>query len=92
MTALMADNTQDLEARRKKLLWRATHRGIKEMDMLLGGYARARVGAMTAAELDQLETIIDIPDHTLLAWATRQEAMPEVQKSPMLLAVLAHRP
>lgn len=87
----MAAVLDTLEARRKKLLWRATHRGIKEMDMLLGGYVRLNVGTMTAAELDSLEAIIDTPDQTLLAWATRQEAAPG-DASPMLSAVLNFRP
>ena len=92
MTAPMARDPEDLEARRKKLLWRATHRGIKEMDMLLGGYARARVGGMSVADLDSLETIIEIPDQTLLAWATNQEPVPTGQMSPMLQDVLNFRP
>lgn len=92
MTPLMASDIQDIEVRRKKLLWRATHRGIKEMDMLLGGYARARIGGMIAYDLDCLEAIIGIPDQTLLAWATHQEAVPESQMSPMLGDVLNFRP
>jgi len=92
MTAFMANGTDELEARRKKLLWRATHRGIKEMDILLGGYAHARVNEMTAAELDALEAIIGIPDQTLLAWATRQEPVPTGHSSPMLRDVLNFRP
>lgn len=92
MTAFMANATDELEARRKKLLWRATHRGIKEMDLLLGGYVRARVNEMTAADLDALEAIIGIPDQTLLAWATQQEAVPAGHASPMLRDVLNFRP
>jgi antitoxin CptB len=87
----MAAVPDTLEARRKKLLWRATHRGIKEMDMLLGGYVRLHVNTMTAGDLDALEAIIDTPDQTLLAWATRQEATP-ANASPMLMAVLNFRP
>ncbi len=88
----MAGQTDPLEARRKKLFWRATHRGIKEMDVLLGGYARLNVSAMTATDLDSLEAIIDIPDQTLLAWATRQEDVPPGQSSSMLQDVLNFRP
>ena len=29
--------------RRKQLLYRANHRGIKEMDLILGGFATARL-------------------------------------------------
>lgn len=87
----MAGEKDPHEARRKKLLWRATHRGIKEMDMLLGGYVRARVSEMSASDLDALETIIAIPDQTLLAWATSQEPVPSGQSSPMLQELLNFR-
>ena len=88
----MTGDTDPHEARRKKLLWRATHRGIKEMDILLGGYARVRVGAMSTGDLDSLEAIIDIPDQILLAWATRQEDVPQDLMNPMLGDVLNFRP
>jgi len=42
------------DTRRKRLLWRASHRGIREMDLILGGFATARIDTMTPAELDQL--------------------------------------
>jgi len=80
------------ESRRKRLLWRASHRGIKEMDLILGGFAGARIAAMTQAELDQLEAVIDLPDRELLAWATRQEPVPAHLRSPLLDEILDFRP
>ncbi|HQX85830.1 MAG TPA: succinate dehydrogenase assembly factor 2, partial [Aestuariivirga sp.] len=32
---------EPIELRRKRLLWRSSHRGIREMDLLMGGFARA---------------------------------------------------
>ncbi|MFO1035044.1 MAG: succinate dehydrogenase assembly factor 2 [Hyphomicrobiales bacterium] len=84
--------TDSLETRRKRLLWRATRRGIKEMDIIVGGYAEAHLAAMTAAEMDAFEQVLDIPDQELLAYATNQQKIPETQATPMLLAVLAFRP
>lgn len=80
------------ENRRKRLLWRARHRGIKEMDLLLGGFAGARIATMTPAELDQLEVVIDLPDQKLLVWATRQEPVPVHLRSPLLDEILEFRP
>jgi antitoxin CptB len=87
----MNPDTETVEVRRKRLLWRATHRGIKEMDLLLGGFVTARLGALSAAEVADLEAIIDIPDQQMLAWATAQEALPE-DASPLLLEILRWRP
>ena len=88
----MTRSTETIEARRKRLLWRASHRGIREMDVLLGGFARARVTAMGEAELAELETIIAIPDHDILSWATGQAPVPTGQATPLLTELLAFRP
>ena len=88
----MQVSASDLDQRRKRLLWRACHRGIKEMDLILGGFARARVGAMSGEELTALEAIIEIPDQLLLSWATRQETVPPERATPLLLEMLRHAP
>jgi len=79
------------DTRRRRLLWRASHRGIREMDLILGGFATARIDTMTPAELDQLEAVIDVPDQQLLAWATRQEPVPARLRSRLLDEILAFR-
>ena len=81
-----------LESRRKRLLWRASRRGIKEMDIIVGGFAEARLAGMDATELDAFERILDIPDQDLLYYATMQVDIPVPLRSPMLEAVLAFRP
>lgn len=81
-----------LETRRKRLLWRASRRGIKEMDIIVGGFAGARLAGMDATELDAFERILDIPDQDLLSYATLQVEIPVPLRSPMLEAVLAFRP
>ena len=73
-----------LDLRRRRILWRATHRGFKEMDLILGGFALAHIEAMSDDELDDLEAIIDIPDQLLFAWATGQSPVPELQRSALL--------
>jgi antitoxin CptB len=82
----------NLEITRKRLLWRATHRGIKEMDILVGGYARTHLAAMREAELAQFAELLEIPDQDLLAWATHQSPVPPDQQSNMLEAMLRFRP
>lgn len=85
---MCADETA---ARRKRLLWRATHRGIREMDLLLGNFVAERIDIMSVAELDELEAIIEIPDQQMLAWATRQSELPAERRSPLLEEVLGLR-
>ena len=52
----------DLGVRRRRALWRATHRGSKEMDVLLGRFAEQAVAGMNAAEIAVFERLIDVPD------------------------------
>ena len=78
--------------RRKRLLWRATHRGIKEMDIIFGGFVRHGLDQFTPQELDLLERMIALPDQELLSWATHVAPVPPAHDGPLLRALLAYRP
>jgi antitoxin CptB len=80
------------EARRKRLQWRATHRGIKEMDLMLGGFVIQHLAAFSEAEIADLERIMDIPDQDMLSWATKQAEVPPEHASPLLTRILAYTP
>jgi antitoxin CptB len=77
---------------RKRLAWRASRRGIKEMDIVVGGFADARLAAMSPQELVVFEAMLDIPDQFLLSWITGQEDVPMDMQTPLLLEMLAFRP
>lgn len=57
-----------LDQRRRRAAYRASHRGTKEMDWLLGRYADAHLAAMDEAELAKLERLLALPDPDLQAW------------------------
>jgi antitoxin CptB len=86
----MLDNSQEIM--RKRLLWRATHRGIKEMDLIAGGFAAARLPGMDEAQLIEFASLLEIPDHDLLSWATQQADIPNDLTSPLLRELVAFRP
>ena len=48
--------------RRRRALWRATHRGYKEMDVLLGRFAEQMLDGMNAADIGLFERLIERPD------------------------------
>jgi antitoxin CptB len=52
----------DLGMRRRRALWRASHRGSKEMDFLLGNFAAQTIDGMNATDIAALERLIDVPD------------------------------
>lgn len=88
----MSSQEDQLETVRKRLAWRASRRGIKEMDILVGGYADAKLATMTPQELVHFEALLEIPDQHLLSWVTRQEDVPDNMRSPMLMDILSFRP
>ena len=66
----------DLDPRRKKILFRAWHRGMREMDLIMGRFAESSLDRMSEAELDVFEALIEVPDRDLLAWITGREPTP----------------
>ncbi len=74
-----------LDVRRRRLLFRATHRGTHETDLLVGGFVAARIHALTPAEMDALEAVMELPDPDLADWLTGRVPVPDEVASPMLL-------
>jgi antitoxin CptB len=69
-------SSDGLDARRRKLLFRAWHRGMREMDLIMGRFADAAIGQMSKDELGQFEALIEVPDPQLLAWVTGEADTP----------------
>jgi len=65
---------ESLEIRRKRLKFRSAHRGIKELDLLLGGFASAHLDSLDAGQLDRFEALLDVPGPLLYAWLCGREA------------------
>jgi antitoxin CptB len=88
----MDDNLHKNDVTKKRLLWRAKHRGIKEMDIVVGGFAELRLPEMSAGELALFEVLLEIPDQELLSWTTGQEPVPEKWNTPLLHELIGFRP
>jgi antitoxin CptB len=69
-------SSEGLDLRRRKVLFRSWHRGMREMDLIMGGFADARVAELNERDLAEFERLIDVPDRDLLAWITGEEAVP----------------
>ena len=80
-----------LAIRRRRLRYRAWHRGTKEMDLMLGPFADANLEAFGPSELDRLEALMDEEDTDLLKWAMGQEPVPADADADLLSMIIAHR-
>jgi antitoxin CptB len=69
-------SSDGLDARRRKLLFRAWHRGMREMDLIMGRFADATIEQLAADELADFELLLEVPDRELLAWITGEFAVP----------------
>lgn len=74
------------DPRRRRALFRATHRGTHETDLLIGRYVERRIDGLTDAELDALEALLDLPDPDLADWLTGRVPLP-ADAPPMLRAM-----
>lgn len=57
--------SNDIDIRRRRALYRAEHRGTKEMDLVLGAFAKARLEKMPETALGQFEELLLQPDPEL---------------------------
>ena len=78
-----------LDARRRRLLFRAWHRGMREIDLIMGRFADAELATMTEAEVEAFERLADVPDRDLLSWITGEADVPEEHRTPLYVRLRA---
>ena len=76
-----------LDQRRRRILFRATHRGTHETDILVGGYVAAHIATLDQAELDELERVMELPDTDLADWICGRRPIPLECDTPILRAM-----
>ena len=70
------------EARRKRLLFRAQRRGFKEVDLIFGTFAARELASLDESGLDELEALLDAPDHDVFAWLKGDVPVPPAYDTP----------
>jgi len=84
-------SSDGLDAARRKLLFRSWHRGMREMDLILGSFADAHIDALNEEELAQYERLLEIPDPTLLPWVIGEQPVPDMAEGRILQRIVAFR-
>lgn len=78
-----------LDARRRRALFRSWHRGMREMDLLMGRFADAQIAALSEAELADYESLMDVPDRDIFGWLTGEMDIPPAYDTPVFRKILA---
>jgi antitoxin CptB len=72
------------DPRRRRLLFRAHHRGTKEADLMIGGFVARSIATLTEPELDALEALLELPDVDLADWLSGRLPVPPDLMTPLL--------
>ena len=73
----MTERSSDrLDVRRRKLLFRAWRRGVREMDLIVGRFADVHIDKFDAKDLDDFERLIEAGNAELYAWVVGTESAP----------------
>lgn len=71
-------NDRPSDIRRKQLRFRASHRGFKEADAILGAFAALHLDELDADELEMFAALLDVRDHDLYDWLRGAAAVPGI--------------
>ncbi|MBO0347323.1 succinate dehydrogenase assembly factor 2 [Roseibium sp. CAU 1637] len=92
MTASAPHDTASAERdpRLKRILFRSWHRGMKEMDLLLGGFVDAKIDELTEEELVELENLLNAHDQDLYSWMSGRKPLPAEWDGPLYRRIIAY--
>ncbi len=78
-----------LDERRKRLLYHAWHRGMREMDYVLGVFANDTIESLSNDELDAFEDIMRVPDPDMYKWLSGTTETPANWDTPLVRRIRA---
>ncbi|MBB4657718.1 succinate dehydrogenase assembly factor 2 [Parvularcula dongshanensis] len=81
--------TETLSPEKRRLLYRAMHRGFKEADIVVGKFAQDNLAGMTESETEEFARLLEVPDQDLYVWIIRGEGVPENYRGPVLARMQA---
>lgn len=85
------DPASSLIIRRKRLRFRAWHRGTRESDLLLGTFADRNIDSLDSRELDAFENLLEMSDPDIYDWMTGREPPPPEHDTPLMTRLKAFR-
>src|SRR6185312_1470528 len=82
-------SSEGLDVRRRRLLFRAWRRGVRETDLIVGRFADAYIEKFDDGALADFERLIEVPNASLYAWVVGSEAVPPDYDTAVLRDLIA---
>ncbi len=82
---------ETLENKRKRLIFRSDHRGTKEMDLIMGSFAKKHVPEFSEDQLAQYEELLLCNDPDLYNWLTKKEEPEDSIQGDVFEKLKAHK-
>ena len=67
-------SSEGLDVRRRRLLFRAWRRGVRETDLIVGRFADAYIDKFDEPSLDAFERLIEVPNDVALCLGGRRRS------------------
>ena len=80
-----------MDATRRKLLFRSEHRGTKEMDVILGTFARTFLPTATDEQVNDYAEVLEENDPDLYNWISGREDLPAQKNNPVLKSLVGYQ-
>ena len=80
---------EGLDVHRRRTHFRAWHRGMREMDLILGRFADAEIAGLSPSELDDFDVLMEEQDRDIFAWLTGEAVTPPAFVTPFFRKLAA---
>ena len=81
-------SSDDLSTRRRRLRFRAWHRGTREADIMIGSFVDRHLGEFTAADCAWFEDLLNRIDQDILDWMSGRRAPPKAFDTALMKAMM----
>ncbi|RVT41080.1 succinate dehydrogenase assembly factor 2 [Sphingobium algorifonticola] len=75
------------DPRLRRIGFRASHRGTKEADLMIGGFFDAHGATWDEGQLAWFEALLEEQDVDIMAWALGTQPVPDRYQGPMMDAM-----
>ena len=77
-------SSKGLDVRRRRILFRAWRRGVRETDLIVGRFADVHIEKLDEPALDDFERLIEAPNADLYSWVSGEADIPATYDTTVL--------